>query len=50
MFISIVEEERKVRFLYGKDAVSMGGNQGEDKREKKSSKGSVVYEITLEVA
>ena len=40
MFISILEEKRRMRFLYGKDAGGMGGNQGEDKREKKSSKGS----------
>lgn len=39
MFVSFVEEKRKMSLLYGKDARCMGENQEEDKREK-SSKGN----------
>lgn len=46
VFNSTVEEKR-MRFLCGKDAVGIGGKQG---RIRGRSKGSVTYRPTLEVA
>lgn len=37
VFSSIVEEKR-MRVLYGKDAVGVGGNSGENQREKERGK------------
>lgn len=40
-------EEKRMRFLYGKDTVGVGGNPGENKREKRRGEAEGVLLMNL---
>lgn len=51
VFSSTVEEKRRMRVLYGKDAGGVGGNSEENQREmERGEQREFVCELTLEVA